>query len=211
MLGLNPSIPLASNRYRSTNDPSLQETARNPPKYLVIDTPGHGKLRLDQGLSHLKDPTLTGVIFVVDAATFDSFDPSVRDAATYLHDALLLLQKRRKAKGSKIKGETPVLIAANKQDLFTALPPGAVRVRLEKEIEKVRQSRRKGLVAAGASADEDDEEEVLGADLDAGSFQFKTLEDEAGIKVDVVGGAVKGEGEAGKGIRRWEEWIGGCL
>lgn len=40
-------------------------------------------------------------------------------------------------------------------------------------------------------------------------FTFKLLEDEVNIKVDVVGGAVKGddEGNVGAGVRKWEEWI----
>ncbi|KAJ5527971.1 Small GTPase superfamily ARF type [Penicillium frequentans] len=66
-----------------------------------------------------------------------------------------------------------------------------------------------------ASADTglDTEEEVLGNDDAQGVFTFKLLEDETGVKVEVVGGAVKGdsEEELGSGVRRWEEWIGMCL
>ena len=58
----------------------------------------------------------------------------------------------------------------------------------------------------------DEEDEVLGDDDAKGVFTFKLLE-QVGIKVDVVGGAVKGdaEEEIGSGVRRWEEWIGMCL
>jgi signal recognition particle receptor subunit beta len=103
-----------------------------------------------------------------------------------------------------------VLVAANKQDLFTALPQGAVRERLEVEIDRVRVSKRKGLVTVG----EEEGAEVAGEDVLGGDgeekFSFEILEQEFGIEVDVLGGAVKGE-EAGKGVKRWEEWIGGCL
>ena len=102
-----------------------------------------------------------------------------------------------------------MLIAANKQDLFTALPPGAVKERLEGEIERVRVSRRKGLVTVGEEGAEVEGEDVLGGDGEE-KFSFEILEQEFGIEVDVLGGAVKGE-EAGKGVRRWEEWIGACL
>jgi len=102
-----------------------------------------------------------------------------------------------------------VLIAANKQDLFTALPQGAVRERLEAEIERVRSSKSRGLTTVGEDVDEPQEEEVLGGDGE-GKFSFKLLKEEFDIKVDVLGGAVKGE-EAGKGVRRWEEWIGSSL
>jgi signal recognition particle receptor subunit beta len=142
----------------------------------------------------------------------DSGDASIaRDTAAYLHDALLALQRRKTGKGgSKAKGEIRLLVAANKQDLFTALPQGAVRERLEVEIERVRLSRRKGLVTVGEEEGAEVEgEDVLGGDGEE-KFSFEIMEQEFGIQVDVLGGAVKGE-EAGKGVRKWEEWIGGCL
>lgn len=57
------------------------------------------------------------------------------------------------------------------------------------------------------------EEEILGGDDGQGTFSFKLLKEEVGVKVDVVGGAVKGDDEAdvGSGVRKWEEWIGMCL
>ncbi len=177
----------------------------------MVDTPGHGKLRLEQALSQIRHPALRGVIFVVDASVLDSSDsPASRDAAVYLHDTLLALQHRKTAKGSsKTKTEIPVLIAANKQDLFTALPAGAVKERLQSEIERVRVSRRKGLTEVGQEPDVDAEEAVLGGGGEE-KFSFKLMQEEYNISVDVLGGAVKGE-EAGKGVQRWEEWIGGCL
>ncbi len=111
--------------------------------------------------------------------------------------------------GSKAKAEIPILVAANKQDLFTALPPGAVRQRLEVELERVRQSKSKGLTDVGNEREEDDESGVLGGGGED-RFTFKMFEDEYGIKVEVTGGAVRGE-EAGKGVERWEHWIGACL
>lgn len=138
----------------------------------------------------------------------------MRNAAGYLHDTLLLLQKY-KQKNLK-KDDIPVLVAANKQDLFTALPPGSVRDKLEVEIEKIRTSRSKGLLdpTVGTGVDrEEDEEEPLGGGESQERFSFKMLGENIGIKVDVVGGAVKddGDSEVGSGVRRWEEWIGSCL
>jgi len=152
-----------------------------------------------------------GIIYVVDAASLGSGDTaSSKDAAAYLHDVLLQLQRRKTGKGSsKAKADISVLIAANKQDLFTALPPGAVREWLESEIERVRQSKSKGLVDVGDSRDEDDETGVLGGSGEA-KFTLKMFEEEYDIRVEVSGGAVRGE-EAGKGVERWEYWIGGCL
>jgi signal recognition particle receptor subunit beta len=208
---LPPTVPLASNKYRSKNDVSLQDAEKNPTRYQLVDTPGHGKLRAEQALIHLKEPSLLGIIYVVDAASIGSGDSaSLNDAAAYLHDVLLQLQRRRTGKGSsKAKAEIPVLVAANKQDLFTALPPGAVRERLETEIERVRQSKSKGLVDVGDSVEVEDEDNVLGGNGEE-KFTFKMLGEEYGIKIEVTGGAVRGE-EAGKGVERWEHWIGGCL
>ena len=148
---------------------------------------------------------------MVDASSLDVADStSTRDAATYLHDILLRLQRRGQNKVQKSKAalKIPVLVAANKQDLFTALPSGAVRQRLETEIERVKASRSRGLVTVGEKNDQEPEES-LGGDGEE-PFSFKALKDEYGIAVDVVGGAVGGE-EAGKGVRRWEQWIGSCL
>jgi signal recognition particle receptor subunit beta len=189
------------------------------------DTPGHGKLRASQALSHLQTALaskketsrIRGVIFVVDAASLSEGDENLRDAAGYLHDVLLLLQKDALNKGrsfSKVGDRVSVLVAANKQDLFTALPPGSVRDKLETEIDRIRKSRRRGLMDAGVgSGINEDEEEVLGGDDGHGTFSFNSLEGEVGIKVDVIGGAVKAEGDAdiGAGVRKWEEWIGMCL
>ena len=209
-LSLPSSIPLGSNKYRSKNDVSLQDAEKNATIYRMIDTPGHGKLRSEQGLSHVQDPTVRGVIFVVDSSVLDASDASIlRDTASYLHDILLALQRRLTGKGSsKAKTDISVLIAANKQDLFTALPAGAVKDRLQTELERVRSSRSKGLSSVGQEVSED-EEDVLGGGGEE-NFTFKLMEEEYRINVEVVGGAVKGE-EAGKGVRKWEEWIGSLL
>lgn len=203
-------MALGSNKYRSKNDTSLQEQEKNRVAYNITDTPGHGKLREEQALSNLQNPAVRGILFVVDSGALDSSDPAtLRDTASYLHDVLLALQLRKTGKGtSKAKSEIPLLVAANKQDLFTALPAGAVKDRLQNEIERVRESRRKGLSTVGKEGTEE-EEEALGGEGEE-KFSFQLMQEEYGIRIDVVGGSVKGE-EAGKGVRRWEEWIGSLL
>ncbi|KAL6239184.1 hypothetical protein BDW75DRAFT_227332 [Aspergillus navahoensis] len=218
------SVPIGSNKYRSVNDTSLKEAQRNPTKYRVKDTPGHGKLRGSQGLSELLSMSTTkdtksklrGVLFMVDTAAISETE-ALRDAALYLYDVLLILQKRALQGGkssAKAAAEIPVLIAANKQDLFTALPPGSVREKLEAEIDRIRKSKRKGLMDASVDAGESEgEDDILGSYDLKDTFSFKAFEDEIGVKVDVVGGAVKGDDgdEVGAGVRRWEEWVGQCL
>lgn len=130
------------------------------------------------------------------------------EAAEYLYDVLLLLQKRyTSAKTSKGPKELPVLIAANKQDLFTAEPAELVIRGLEAELTKIRETRGKGLQGVGADGDGDDEEsEWLGEGGD-GEFRFRQME-EVNVVVEVKGGNVLGEGP---GVGAWWEWIGGQL
>lgn len=222
---LPPSIPVFSNRYRSVNDPSLPDAKRNAVKYVLRDTPGHGKLRSAQltqlqaelGSKNKKEAsTIRGIVFFVDAASLAEGAESLRDYAGYLYDILLVLQKVVLSRGkSSVKSgaSIPILVAANKQDLFTALPPGSVKQKLESEIDRIRQTRQKGLLDASAGPKHDeDEDEVLGGD--GGAFTFQGLEDDIGVKVDVVGGFAKVENEkdaSATGIRKWEEWIGSCL
>ncbi|THC91668.1 hypothetical protein EYZ11_008863 [Aspergillus tanneri] len=203
-VSLPASVPTASNRYRSVNDSSLKDISRNPIKYRLKDTPGHGKLRESRVLSELhsmlssKDnkSKLRGVIFLVDTAALSEVN-ALREAASYLYDVLLILQRRALRKGrSSIKAasEIPVLVAANKQDLFTALPSRSVQEKLEAEMDRIRKSKSKGIVDVSAdSVIEEDEDEILGSSDIRNTFSFKLLEDEVGVRVEVVGGAVKGD------------------
>ena len=204
------TIPLGSNKYRSKNDSEIREL-KTTTKYEMVDTPGHGKLRSEQALSFLDNPALRGIIFVVDAASLDSSEQStLRDTATYLHDTLLAIQRLQRSKGKSKKTIVQMLIAANKQDLFTALPPGTVRSLLEKEVNGVKESRNRGLVAVDQDQNADDaEEDVLGGGGED-KFTFKDFQEDYDIEINVLPGSVRGE-EAGKGIHRWEEWIGSCL
>lgn len=157
-----------------------------------------------------------GVLFLVDTAAISEAD-ALRDTASYLYDVLLILQKRALKRGrSSVKAalEIPVLVAANKQDLFTALPPRSVGEKLEDEIDRIRKSKSKGIMDASADQGvQEDEDDILGSSDIRIAFSFKLLLDEVGVKVDVVGGAVKGDehDNIGAGAKGWESWIGQCL
>ncbi|KAI9841047.1 MAG: hypothetical protein M1837_001018 [Sclerophora amabilis] len=215
------STETASSRYRSSNDPTLQAHKR----LLVIDTPGHGKLR-HHALERMGKPHhLKGIIFLVDAASLGSGSGAQAggdgrtEAAEYLHDVLLLLQRRSTTSTtSKTPGRIPVLIAANKADLFTALPAALVRSTLEREVTKVRDFRSKGLLDSGVSMGDvsggvGEEREPLGGGgggggSGAGPFEFSQLE-EFNVAVDVRSGNVLGSD--GGDLHRWWEWIGDQL
>jgi signal recognition particle receptor subunit beta len=182
-----------------------------------VDTPGHPKLR-SHALTRIlppqsagkkaKSPPLEGVIFVADATGLNTGDTGLGDAGEFLHDILLSLQRRyERTKTSRTK-EIPVLVAAAKDDLFTAAPAALATKSLEKEIGRVRSARARGLMGV-ADGDEASDDNALGGwqDGDGDDFSFATME-EYGIKVTVVGGNVR-EGE--KGVARWWSWIGDCL
>lgn len=202
-----PHVP-ASSHYRSPGDPAYEHSRR----FLLLDTPGHGKLR-HFATAQLADPQIKSVkaiIFVVDAAALAE-EAGLVEAAEYLHDVLLALQKRYTgAKSSKGPTEIPVLVAANKMDLFTALPAALVKVQLEKAISEVRGSRAKALKDAGAvlnggeDGDVDEEKEWLGEGGD-GDFDFGMM-GESGVGVEVLGGNVVGN--EGGGVGPWWAWIG---
>lgn len=145
---------------------------------------------------------------MVDAASVAE-EAGLNETAEYLHDVLLALQKRYTgAKTSKGPKEIPVLIAANKLDLFTALPPHLVKLQLEKAISEVRKSRAKGLKDSGVALEgEDDgldeEREWLGEGGE-GSFDFGQME-EVGTSITIKGGNVIG-GD-GIDVKSWFSWI----
>ena len=202
----------ASSKYRSANDPSFQVHKR----FLLVDTPGHGKLRYHAYDNVVKPQNLQGIIFMVDAADLstsagDDSHEGLRQAADYLHDLLLILQTRSsKSNSSKAPKELPVLVAANKLDLFTALPTPLVQRALEAEITSVRTSRSKGLLDSGIDMNEMDvgeEKDWLG-DGGAGKFTFSQL-DEVNVPITVLGGNVVGSD--GPDVAKWWDWIGSNL
>ncbi|KAI1375806.1 P-loop containing nucleoside triphosphate hydrolase protein [Hypoxylon crocopeplum] len=170
-------------------------------KFLLVDTPGHGKLRNQHAMTQIASSTLRGIVYVLDAA---SLDDCLADAAAYLYDVLLTLQKRTGAgKTSKTPNAIHVLIAANKLDLFTALPASLVKSNLEAELGRIRQSRSKGLLDSGVGTDEVGSEEQDGWLGEYGSEKFTFGQmGEFDIEVDVVGGSVL-EGK----VDKWWDWI----
>ena len=200
----------ASSRYRSSNDPTLS----GPKRLLLVDTPGHGKLRYIAMDRLVERKRISGVIYVVDAADLsdaaheDRRGGGLQRSAEYLHDILLLLQKHslksQKSRGSKA---TPVLIVANKLDLFTALPTPLVKIRLEAEISRIRESREKGLLDSGIgveSATEDgDEKDILG-EPDSDTFRFSQMAS-VDVPVHIAGGYVTGAD--GPDVQQWWRWI----
>lgn len=163
----------------------------------------------------------TGIIFVVDAANLATGTAAVgglSDTASYLHDTLLALQRQHSRGKSSKSREVAFLVAANKGDLFTALPAPLVRAALEGEIGKIRETRIRGLAgvervgeglgSGDGSVKEEEEEEALGGTAE-GKFEFGVMK-EWDVHVDVVDGSVMGEGESGD-VEDWWDWIAAQL
>jgi signal recognition particle receptor subunit beta len=190
-----------SAKYRAANDPTNQTHK----KFFLIDTPGHRKLRY-HAFEHIRNSqNLRGLIFLVDSANLSIGGEGLRQTSEFLYDTLLLLQER--TAGSKTAKEIPVLIAANKMDLFTALPAALVRNALEKEITKIRDSRSKRLLDSGVgmgegdSVEDDKNDEWLG-EVGSTDFRFAQME-ELNIPVAVAGGSI-----LSTDIEKWWDWVG---
>ena len=131
---------------------------------------------------------------------------ALRETAEYLYNVLVLLQKRASnVKTSRGPNELPLLIAANKLDLFTALPAALIKTKLENEISKIRISRSKGLLDSGIGMNEMDEEKEWLGDGGEGKFEFAQMQ-EFNISVKVIGGNVMGSD--GPEVKQWWAWIG---
>ncbi|KAK4185050.1 signal recognition particle receptor beta subunit-domain-containing protein [Podospora australis] len=201
----------------------LDATGATAKKFLLVDTPGHPKLRAANALSYLSsaEPTiksplasdhgakskLKALVFVVDAAALADGD-ALPQTAEYLYEVLLTLQKRfHGRKGSRAPASMPVLIAANKLDLFTALPAALVKSNLEAELGRIRAARSNGLLDSGVGQDDlnanDEVEGWLGGD-GSEKFSFAQMM-EFDVEVDVIGGNVVGDGP---GAEKWWKWIG---
>ncbi|KAK3614804.1 hypothetical protein LTR56_027002 [Elasticomyces elasticus] len=199
------STRTSEDKYRSENDTS----SRSRPKFVILDTPGHGKLR-HHAMSSLTSPgTIKGLLFVVDSAMVSSA-AGLTEAAEYLYDILLLLQKRHtQGKTSKGPQGIPVLLVANKQDVFTSLPAALVKSKLQEELGKVRLTRSKGLLDSGISMEDEagDEESNWLGEYGAKKFAFGQMQ-EHGIEVEVIGSSTSGKAEDAGGMHDCWSWFG---
>lgn len=181
-------------------------------KFLLVDTPGHGKLR-EMAWGKLRSlQKLKALVFVVDASALGEQE-DLAATASYLYDVLIALQKSSgSADGTSSSGAAakkqkpvPVLIAANKMDLFTALPSTLVKANLEAELTRIRQSKSKGLLDSGVGIDDvgSEEQDSWLGEYGSEKFQFKQMQ-EFDIDIDVLPGNVTGDGP---GADKWWWWI----
>lgn len=207
---------------KSSNREHVDASESRAIKFLLVDTPGHPKLR-GQAFSRLsgkdtgkarssasgnagdENSKVKAIIFMVDAAALgEGGDNTLAATAEYLHDVLLMLQKRHgSSRASRSGSSMSVLVAANKLDLFTALPAALVRASLEAEITRIRKTRSKGLLESGAGADDVGNGDDWLGEFGNEKFTFNQMLD-AEVEVDVVGGSVMGDGP---GADDWWTWL----
>jgi signal recognition particle receptor subunit beta len=185
----------------SFRDAAREDAPGSHKKFLLHDTPGHGKLRNHAMTQVTAAQGLKGIIFLLDAATLDD---TLAATATYLYDVLLALQKRiGSGKTSRSPNAIQLLVAANKLDLFTALPASLVKSKLEVELGRIRQSRSKGLLDSGVGIDDigaEENDDWLG-EYGSDKFSFTQMR-EFDLEVDIVGGSV-----IDGNVNKWWSWI----
>ncbi|KAH7329511.1 signal recognition particle receptor beta subunit-domain-containing protein [Stachybotrys elegans] len=179
------------------------DTTGTHTKFLLVDTPGHGKLRNIAMGKLARIEKLKAIVFVVDAAALSEHE-TLAPTASYLYDVLLFLQKRASDQ-SKKKAPVPVLIAANKMDLFTALPSTMVKSHLEAELTRIRSSRSKGLLDSGVGMDDvgSEEQDSWLGEYGSEKFSFKQMQ-EYDVDIDVVPGSVTSDTP---GADKWWKFI----
>lgn len=156
------------------------------PSHRIIDCPGNEKLS-QSTLKLISESNLKAVVFVIDAA--DGLE-AIKESAKSLVPILEITESSL----------VPVLIAANKFDLFSAISVTKITSLLEQEISELRDTRQQTV-----SSSEDDnwngnEKEFLG--VDGKKFEFSDLESE----VEVLDGSVK----TGR-TQKWDSWLGQFL
>ena len=182
---------------------NLEDATGTHTKFLFVDTPGHGKLRNVAMGKLTRAEKLRGIVFMVDAAALGEQEV-LASTASYLYDVLLHLQKQATL-DTKDKLSVPVLIAANKVDLFTALPSTLVKANLEAELTRIRASKSKGLLDSGVGMDDlgSEEQDAWLGEYGSEKFSFKQMS-EFDIDVQVTPGNVTGDGP---GPDKWWWWM----
>ena len=188
-------------------------------RFILHDTPGSEKRRFHAfnyiassvGSRMTESSKLRGVVFVVDSAAMGddtTGGDSTSRAAEYLHDVLVALQKRMTSKkSSQAPSAVSVLIAANKEDLFTSYPAHVVKSSLEKELTKIRAAKGKGMLESTVGEDygivPEDQDSWIGA-LGSEKFSFDQMR-EFDVEVEVISGSVTTN--SCPGVVKWWEWI----
>ncbi|KAK6348289.1 hypothetical protein TWF718_006095 [Orbilia javanica] len=185
---------------------SQDDSAPTKP-FHIRDTPGHPKLR-STALDTIIQPTESciGVVYVLDSAVL-STQARITDTAEYLYELLLAIQKRYAVLSESTTSTEPIplLIACNKNDLFTALPSTKISNLLQTELSRMKETKRKGLLNAGAGENDDEDMDHVLGDETSDQITWDGLK-EFGVEISVQSGSVKSGAVDG-----WTSWMSACL
>lgn len=106
---------------------------KNGKPWKLIDVPGHERVR--NKYFHNNKDTARGILFLIDSVNFPR---EIRDVAECMYDLL--------ANRTMQKNKVSVMVACNKQDVATAKSDKVIKSQLEKELNKLRQTRSAALL-----------------------------------------------------------------
>ncbi|EPS38340.1 hypothetical protein H072_7962 [Dactylellina haptotyla CBS 200.50] len=200
------TVKLSPTALESSKSEDGDSSAFGKPFHLK-DTPGHPKLR-SFALTTITDPTASclGIVYMLDSAAIIA-QPRLTDTVEYLYELLLAVQKRYTvlSETTTTAEPIPLLIACNKNDLFTALPSAKISSQLQSELGRMKETKRKGLLNAGAGENDDEDlEQVLGDDR-SDQITWEGLR-EFGVDVSLQSGSIKSGSVGG-----WTSWVSECL
>ncbi|XP_066934308.1 signal recognition particle receptor subunit beta-like [Clytia hemisphaerica] len=116
------------------NKGKISTTAtKNGKPWKLIDIPGHERVR-DKYFYNNKD-NARGILFLIDSVNFPR---EIRDVAECMYDLL--------ANRTMQRNKVSVMVACNKQDIPTAKSHNVIKSQLEKELNKLRQTRSAALL-----------------------------------------------------------------
>ncbi|KAK6341252.1 hypothetical protein TWF696_008337 [Orbilia brochopaga] len=172
------------------------------------DTPGHPKLR-SQALTaiNLAPKSCIGIIYMLDSAVLSS-QPRLTDTVEYLYELLLVIQKQFASlseSAATSPDPIPLLIACNKNDLFTALPSAKISNLLQIELGRMKETKRKGLLNAGAGEEDDEDLDRVLGDENSDHVTWEGLR-EFGVEISVQSGSIKSIA-----AESWKSWMSSCL
>ncbi|KAJ6263234.1 Signal recognition particle subunit [Drechslerella dactyloides] len=187
---------------------SIPEDIGSRHSFHLKDTPGHPKLR-SQALTsiNLGPKACIGIIFMLDSAVLSS-QPRLTDTVEYLYELLLVIQKQYNSlseSSASSPDPIPLLIACNKNDLFTALPSAKISILLQTELGRMKETKRKGLLNAGAGEEDDEDLDRVLGDENSDHVTWEGLR-EFGVEISVQSGSIKSTH-----AESWKSWMSSCL
>ncbi|KAF3220971.1 hypothetical protein TWF106_006567 [Orbilia oligospora] len=191
----------------SALSPAGSEDDGSTKPFHLKDTPGHPKLR-STAMNTIIQPaeSCIGVVYVLDSAVL-STQARITDTTGYLYELLLAIQKRYAvlSESNTSTEPIPLLIACNKNDLFTALPSTKISNLLQTELSRMKETKRKGLLGAGAGENDDEDLDLVLGDEASDQITWEGLK-EFGVEISIQSGSVKSGN-----IDGWKSWMAACL